>query len=310
MPKLHQSPGANLARTSASSQKNFARVRDHTCRVTDVLYGRCQIAHLCPAKEDKWFKDNNMVTYTGNNWINSATNLIQLRADIHQCLYNFSLVFVPIQDPVNPCLAVFCLDTDETLVNEFHCMKLKPTVGIRVEFFFTRFALAMFSLLVSSPDELSESNELSSSNVSVANAPSATKSPMARRPKRKAHESNLESLNEQELSSRKTKTSAAQDFQQYAREMLLWERARSDTGGRFENQLSWVRESLDGSRPLRSSTAISTLYQIISGDELLPLQMDFPGPEEFASENWVAYQENWGPSPSFSRKQDSSMSKH
>lgn len=131
--------------TSCSQSGLYAGVRrrDNTCRVT---YSResLETAHVVPGKYQPWFNKNNMIRYTYDayNIINSA-NLFMLRGDIHTAYDAHKWTIAP-----KSSKWVFQhLDTAPELGSLFHNVELYPLQGLRTEYLFARFALAVFPML-------------------------------------------------------------------------------------------------------------------------------------------------------------------
>ncbi|KAL8919416.1 MAG: hypothetical protein Q9208_006794 [Pyrenodesmia sp. 3 TL-2023] len=131
--------------TSCSQSGLYAGVRrrDNACRLT-ASKESLETAHVVPAKELAWFNKNNMIRYTydAQSMITSA-NLFMLRKDIHTAYDAHKWAIVP-----KSSTWVFQhLDTAPELGALFHNTELYPLTGLRSEYLFARFALAVFPML-------------------------------------------------------------------------------------------------------------------------------------------------------------------
>ncbi|KAL8846569.1 MAG: hypothetical protein Q9221_008352 [Calogaya cf. arnoldii] len=131
--------------TSCSQSGLYAGVRrrDNACRLT-ASRELLETAHVIPAKELTWFNKNNMVRYTydARSIINSA-NLFMLRKDIHTAYDAHKWAIVPKSSK----WVYQHLDTAPELGSLFHNIELYPIEGLRTEYLFARFALAVFPML-------------------------------------------------------------------------------------------------------------------------------------------------------------------
>ncbi|KAL8895723.1 MAG: hypothetical protein Q9207_008043 [Kuettlingeria erythrocarpa] len=103
-----------------------------------------ETAHVIPAKELAWFNKNNMVRYTydAQSIINSA-NLFLLKKDIHTAYDAHKWAIVP----KSAKWVYQHLDTAPELGSLFHNIELYSLEGLRTEYLFARFALAVFPML-------------------------------------------------------------------------------------------------------------------------------------------------------------------
>ena len=120
------------------------RLRDGSCRITE-FEDECEVAHLCPRQEEAWFSMNEMYRYgaTSPAAIDSPSNLVLLRSDVHKIFDKKSFVFIPKLDET---ICIHVLSELRQQRSLYHNTKLHP-VTIGAEYLFTRFAWAIFPQL-------------------------------------------------------------------------------------------------------------------------------------------------------------------
>ncbi|KAI0872388.1 hypothetical protein GGS24DRAFT_467904 [Hypoxylon argillaceum] len=131
-----------------------AHHRDVSCRVTGCFEG-VKVAHILPFSHDLWFRSNRMDGYCRIphvvNPIGDQTNLLLLRADIHNLYDQNRFAFIPKDATCNgpesiPTLLLHAILTKGSpeISQYYHNRPLQsPIVGIRREHLFARFALSI-----------------------------------------------------------------------------------------------------------------------------------------------------------------------
>ncbi|KAJ9654530.1 hypothetical protein H2201_008988 [Coniosporium apollinis] len=144
--------------TSSFETSNLSvalKVRDGSCRMSAHEEG-CQIAHLCPRSEDRWFHANEMHRYIynvrkpGSGAIDDISNVLLLRSDLHFAFDDLKFVFVPkTTSAAGTCFVVHLLAPSKELRRLYHNTKLHPVTEISLEFLLARFAWSIFPSLES-----------------------------------------------------------------------------------------------------------------------------------------------------------------
>lgn len=129
--------------------------RDRTCRLTCSSMPN-EICHVIPAAQESWWQSNCMFRYTAQPAKSMNTdcgeNAILLRRDLHKLWDIHKFAIVPKQDKWVVHVLNCSLTTE--LQDQYHNLELQPLYGVRPEFLFARFALAILadmSLFVKQP---------------------------------------------------------------------------------------------------------------------------------------------------------------
>lgn len=153
---LEYDRGAEFSNTSGAVAS-----RDKTCRVTAATLG-VEAAHLCPRKCDEWFHRNMMEQYNRRRvqsapaMVDDLSNLMLLRAEIHDIFDGWRLVFFPKVSGLvetdgshanSPKLVTHTLEAHKELVICWHNRQLLEIPGLVPQHLFTRFAFCIFGLL-------------------------------------------------------------------------------------------------------------------------------------------------------------------
>ena len=105
-----------------------------------------EVAHICPAKESKWFQENSMVRYidnsSGRHEIDDVSNLVLLRSDVHGAFDQRKFVFAPKYGQ----LCTHVLGASDQYRRLFHNTTLHPT-ALGAELLFVRFAWSIIPLV-------------------------------------------------------------------------------------------------------------------------------------------------------------------
>ncbi|KAL8766392.1 MAG: hypothetical protein Q9209_006826 [Squamulea sp. 1 TL-2023] len=134
------------------SNSDAVIARDVTCRMTDYIE-ECDIAHLCPKTEVRWFQANRMDLYimdlrrSGSVAIHDKANVMLLRADVHRAYDKMRFVHLPKRHTTGELRFVTHLMHHSTELGQLYHNAELHTLGVAKEFLFTRLAYAVFPLL-------------------------------------------------------------------------------------------------------------------------------------------------------------------
>lgn len=127
-----------------------ASTSDARCRLTNFRRG-VQSSHIIPSMEKSWFVDNAMDQYgtlggrTGQDVVDTSTNLIRLRADIHHLWDQRDFSIVPrCRRDENSMWAACVMIQDPELLELSHNVEVQSLAGLPSEFLLARFAWDIF----------------------------------------------------------------------------------------------------------------------------------------------------------------------
>lgn len=145
-------PSTNAANQTfaPSNLTSVLKARDTSCRMTGYAEANL-VTHLCPAKEDQWWRYNNMARYNSPSARFSSynpSNTMLLRADLHHQFEARKFVFVPKQDVGSEYsrLVTHVLEVSPELEAVYHNHALQP-FRASLELLFSRFAWSIFPYL-------------------------------------------------------------------------------------------------------------------------------------------------------------------
>ncbi|KAM5541506.1 hypothetical protein V8D89_004696 [Ganoderma adspersum] len=132
----------------SSWMSTYVTSRDRYCALSGYRsFNRC--AHLVPKSEEAWFEANGMCLYSMENHragIDTHTNGVSLRADLHRCLESNSFVFYPARDGAG-FMAYFVEAQGYPDYTElFHRRLASIHPSVAVEFIYARFAYTVINL--------------------------------------------------------------------------------------------------------------------------------------------------------------------
>lgn len=135
--------------SGTTDQKIIVRGRDRSCRLTNSR-DCTHVSHIIPVTELDWFTWNIMSHHAIREdfSINSATNRILLRPDIHKLFDQHAWVITP--KALGGKAALYCHvlnDRWPDLAPLYHNRKMHPLNGVSVHYLFARFARAIFGTL-------------------------------------------------------------------------------------------------------------------------------------------------------------------
>lgn len=142
---------------SPSKTRNDVQLRDnHTCRLSGHA-GVNEVAHLIPQAWSSWCLSRGMTQY---GKCNGQENALLLRNDLHYAFDDDNFAFVPrniksssvaAREDTETVLVAHIVGTGcrPQVVELYHDVQLQPLHGVRVEFVYCRFALAVLSIVSS-----------------------------------------------------------------------------------------------------------------------------------------------------------------
>lgn len=119
------------------------KARDVCCRITGSTEAG-DTAHIIPVKENDWFEDQKMYTYSKDvRSINSTGNQLLLKCDLHRTHEQFKWVIFPNGDK----WVYYAIDNSVELASLYHQRELRSLRGIMSEYLLAAFARAIFPKL-------------------------------------------------------------------------------------------------------------------------------------------------------------------
>ncbi|KAK1827133.1 hypothetical protein QBC39DRAFT_183271 [Podospora conica] len=121
------------------------RRTDDLCLVTRTA-SPLEKAHIIPAAQQQWWKDNHMNNYATRpadaHFTHYRENIIRLRQDVHTLWDAHRIALVPKQGAW--VVHVLFNDTTNELQALYHNQQLQPVAGVAREYLLARFAMAVF----------------------------------------------------------------------------------------------------------------------------------------------------------------------
>ncbi|KAL8936098.1 MAG: hypothetical protein Q9216_005108 [Gyalolechia sp. 2 TL-2023] len=119
------------------------KARDETCRITGSAEAG-ETAHIIAVRENEWFEEHGMYNYSADlGSINSSSNQLLLRADLHITHENFQWVFFPNGQE----WVYYAIDDSVELASLYHQRKVRALNGVKPEYLLAAFARAIFPRL-------------------------------------------------------------------------------------------------------------------------------------------------------------------